>query len=612
MTRSRIGRRRETLILLPAAVLLPALLSCFTLFSYRDSVRSVIEQRRAEAGRLARELAVVVEGSPTVTALELMARVPGALSVALLDAAGSPMDTSGDAPARTLLPDAVLESPGDTLGWGPEPENPERISAVAAVAKPRRSVRYVRLDLPAQGLDGQRRSVQLLGGIVLAVNGALLVLVLIFLRHLLAPWDAMVSRVRATRGVEEDEDEAALLMAALEEALADSATLSSGETSSQREEKDEVEVLQRMLTQDLESGLLLLDRRGRALSINPLGRTLLAVEEDDVVGWELQALLAHQPKLAALLRQAVAQQLGLQRQEVTLRTGAEERLLGLTVHLLRRNDGEVRGYLVLFADLTESRREARQARLAEGLAQLGEMAAGVAHELRNGLATVRGYLTLVERQPNEETLSDYLQEMRQETDHLQRVVEDFLLFSRPGSARPEPLDFEQVVRRTLADPALAGVAIDFVAEAATGERRLVGDAQLLEHALKNLLRNAWRAQEEAGVAESLKVRLKWPEGRVRLTIEDRGGGVPAEIRERLFQPFISGFRGGVGLGLAVAHRIVSLHGGQVSLEDRNGGGTRAVVDIPVEKYATKSSVSGSLPNGAYTRQKPEKPLDEMV
>jgi signal transduction histidine kinase len=214
------------------------------------------------------------------------------------------------------------------------------------------------------------------------------------------------------------------------------------------------------------------------------------------------------------------------------------------------------------------------------------MAGGVAHELRNSLATLRGYLTLIERRPDEESIADYLAEIRHEADHLERVLEDFLAFARPGTARFEELSLNQLARRSAADPALAGVEVRVLTDS---DVRLRGDAQLLERAVRNLLHNAAQAEREAGGTGPVELTIEpGPEG-VELAVEDRGPGLPPEVRERLFHPFATGRRGGVGLGLALAHRIVTLHGGRIRLEDRPGGGTRALLTFPRDTIVTIGS-----------------------
>ncbi|MFP5286736.1 MAG: two-component system sensor histidine kinase NtrB, partial [Thermoanaerobaculia bacterium] len=371
------------------------------------------------------------------------------------------------------------------------------------------------------------------------------------------------------------------LLATFERAIASSAQA--------RRPEDDIEALERTLSASLQSGLLLLDRAGDVLAFNAVAANLLGVEPPPP-GTPLAEALAAQPELRSLLESAVADRSAPKRQEISVQTGGEARTLGLTVHPLRRDDGGVRGWLVLFADLTEVQRRAEESRLAESLARLGEMAGGVAHELRNSLATLRGYLTLIERRPDEESIADYLAEIRHEADHLERVLEDFLAFARPGSARFQEVSLTRIARRAAADPSLSGMEVRMAAPA---DVCLRGDAQLLERAVRNLLHNAAQAEREAGGQGPVELIIETgPEG-VELAVEDRGPGLPPEMRERLFHPFATGRRGGVGLGLALAHRIVTLHGGRIRLEDRPGGGTRALLTFPRDTIVTIGSETPS-------------------
>ncbi|MEM6453622.1 MAG: ATP-binding protein [Acidobacteriota bacterium] len=223
--------------------------------------------------------------------------------------------------------------------------------------------------------------------------------------------------------------------------------------------------------------------------------------------------------------------------------------------------------------------DARQ-RLADNLAQIGALSAGVAHELRNGLATLRGYLRLMERTDDPVALRDYLDDMRHESDHLERVVEDFLQFARPGSVRPETIDPAVLLRRAAADPALGDQRVTI--ECADQTTAIHGDPQLLERALRNLLHNAAEAQRGVGVDRLLAVRVARSGSQVEITVRDRGPGIPDALRDRLFDPFATGRAGGVGLGLALTRRIVLLHDGQLTLEDHPEGGTVARMTLPAD------------------------------
>jgi signal transduction histidine kinase len=576
MTRTRrpaLGLRREVLILLPVALLLLAVLSTFTLFSFRNALDLLAEERRGEAARLAEGIAGRLTEIPSPA--ELRSLAPQALGIAVVDQEGEALVSAGEIPSSALLAPFAGE---DVLAAGPGEALPDRVAGRA----PFGAGRWVRVDLPAEVLLAQQRGVGVLSVVVLGLNAALLLLVLSFLRHLMAPWETLIERARQMGAEQEPgEGEIEFLLATFERAIA--------ATTQVRRPEDDIEALERTLSASLQSGLLLLDRAGDVLAFNAVAAALLGIEPPPP-GTPLAEALAAQPELCRLLETAVADRSAPKRQEIAVQTGGVARTLGLTVHPLRRDDGGIRGWLVLFADLTEVQRLAEESRLAESLARLGEMAGGVAHELRNSLATLRGYLTLIERRPDEESIADYLAEIRHEADHLERVLEDFLAFARPGSARFQDLSLARLARRAAADPSLAGMEVRVTANE---DVCLRGDSQLLERALRNLLHNAAQAEREAGGQGPVELGIEAGPDGVELAVEDRGPGLPPEMRERLFHPFATGRRGGVGLGLALAHRIVTLHGGRIRLEDRPGGGTRALLTFPRDTIVTIGSETTS-------------------
>jgi signal transduction histidine kinase len=663
--RARLGLRAELLIVLPLALLLLVVLSTFTLFSYRGALVSLTEERQAEAERLARGVAnrlLAADGAAAMAAMgampeQLRELAPTARGVGLLDAAGKMLAAAGELPPLPLP--AGPAGRAGPLAAGPNADLPDGVAAFAPLIVPRRpgaaapglpgmpgiaapagAVLYARVDLSAATLGAQLRAAGVLSWLVLPVNSALVLLVLLLLRQLLTPYDTLLTRARQL-GQPDDagEDEAAFLIATLGRALealgerqADGAAGGAPAAPDGRRQDEDLAALERTLTTSLESGLLLLGRDGRVLSLNAPGAALLRAVPF-AAGAPLGALLGDHPELLAMLESAIAAGMPVQRRECSLRRPeGETKTLGLSVHPLRRDDGITRGYLVLFADLTEVRRRAEESRLSDRLATLGEMAAGAAHELRNSLATLRGYLTLVERRPDEDSIADFLAEIRHEADHLQRVLEDFLAFARPGTARPRLFSMPQLVRRAAADPALAGVEVVVredgaeppetaaelparlaAAEAAgeagdeaagrpgAAERGLLrGDPQLIERALRNVLHNAAQAEREAGRGGPVEVTIVHAPAGIEVAVADRGAGVPAELRDRLFHPFATGRAGGVGLGLALAYRIVTLHGGSIRLDDRPGGGTLARLFFARDTFVTNgiSSPMARLPQQA--------------
>ncbi len=574
----RLGLRREVLLLVPLAMLALVLLSAFSLIAYRNGIESLRQDRRDEASRMAWQLAQQLADAPALSMTALRAAAPQARRLAVVDSDNRTLASLGSFEGSDPLA-PLGERPDGPLAVGPGAGVPDAVAGFAPLRRGGRDL-TLRVDLAADDLARQLGGLRILTWVALPLNLAVVGLVFLFLRYLLEPFETLLQQARRVESAEpEGDDEIAFLIGTFERAVT---ALAGRQTPAEAE----IETLQRALAPSLESGLLLLDREAGVLALNAMGRELLEVEEP-AAGTPAEQALARHPELVEILRAAAASGQGAARQETEVRTTEGRRTLGLTVHALRRDDGAVRGFLVLFVDLTEVRRQAAEERLAEGLAQLGELAAGVAHELRNGLATLRGYLTLVEQRPEDGTLTDYLEEMRRESDHLVRVVGDFLTFARPESARVEPVELTALARRAAADPALGEGAVRVAAGATgtAGAMLIRGDAELLERALKNLLHNAVRAQRDAGETAAVECRCERSEQELAIVVEDRGGGLPPEVRQRLFQPFVTGRADGVGLGLSLAHRIVGLHGGTLRLEDREGGGTRAVVSFPADAVA---------------------------
>lgn len=573
-----LGLRREVRVLLPTGLLLLIVLSSFTLLSYRGAVDLWTRERQAQAEASARRLAEELASRPRSASEGLQRLAPAASAITVLEPDGTPVTTYGSAPAEPLAP-LGGRPPDRALGLAPGPSAPDAVVGFAPFGAEGRR-RYVRVDLPASALASQRRSLPLLTTLVLGINVALVLLLLAFLRHLLTPYDTLLARARTLGGEqgEAEGDETAFLVSTFERAV--EALERSGARSAAG---DDLAALEGTLLASVDSGLMLLDRSGGVLSVNPPGEEILELTAPSP-GTSLEVLLADRPRLRDLLQRAVQSRRGVRRQEVEMEhPEGGSATLGLSVHPLRREGGPIQGFLVLFTDLTESQREAEESRLAESLARLGELAAGVAHELRNSLATLRGYLGLIERRTVEPELVSDLEEMRRETDHLQRVVDDFLSFARPGTVRVEEVELAALAHRAAADPSLHGIRLE-IDDRGAGGVRLQGDPQLLERALRNLLHNAREASAgdagEGPPAEVLVVLAPLEEGGAEVRVEDRGPGIPEDLRGRLFQPFASGRPGGVGLGLAVCHRIATLHGGRIRIEDRPGGGTRARLQFP--------------------------------
>lgn len=225
-----------------------------------------------------------------------------------------------------------------------------------------------------------------------------------------------------------------------------------------------------------------------------------------------------------------------------------------------------------------------EARRSQALAAVGEMAAGLAHEIRNPVGAIRGagQVLALEKEPGR--AGEMLAVIDQETARLGRVVGEFLEYARPAEPRREPVDLEVLVRECLRNAELGGRGLrsEVSVDPATPPAR--GDRDQLQRALDNIIRNA---REAAGEHGRLRIELRpGRDGEVALRLEDDGPGIPPEELPRLFRPFHTTRAGGTGLGLALVHRVIEGHGGSIRVEGRPGRGAAFILFLPASEERT--------------------------
>ena len=255
-------------------------------------------------------------------------------------------------------------------------------------------------------------------------------------------------------------------------------------------------------------------------------------------------------------------------------------MLGVTATPAEGADGRFLGAVALFSDLTEIRELEGRVALARHLADLGQVSAGAAHEFRNAAAAIDGFADLALRSNDPERSSEYVRAIRQEAQEMSRVTNDFLLFARPESFAPEPIDLADVAEAAAAETERAHP--DLSIERSGEFPEAAGSDVLLRRALVNLLRNAVEATPEGRRAEPDAIALIGGRsaGEATLSVGDRGPGVESAERERIFLPFYSSKPRGSGFGLAIVARIAELHGGTVDVTDRPGGGALFTLRLP--------------------------------
>jgi two-component system sensor histidine kinase PilS (NtrC family) len=331
---------------------------------------------------------------------------------------------------------------------------------------------------------------------------------------------------------------------------------------------EQAEVLQSVILDALPVGVLAVDEASFVRAANVTAGQILR-STGELVGAPLPLELS-----AALPAPGAAR-------EVRVGPAGDERVLGLLRSRAAALDSVHPLSIIVIEDRTE--RAALEQRLAarERLASIGELAAGIAHEIRNPLAAISGSLELLLPQaPDDSSASPLREIVRREIGRLDRLVDDFLQFARPQPIERSRVDLVGVAREVCAvlraDERIDGSLVELVAP-----ERLDADVdpERFRQVLWNLLRNALEASP---VGAPVELRLSAGDGElpVRVEVRDHGPGLDPSIRAHLFEPFRTTKPKGTGLGLAVVNRIVESHGGSVELDDAAGGGAIARVRLP--------------------------------
>jgi PAS domain S-box-containing protein len=329
-------------------------------------------------------------------------------------------------------------------------------------------------------------------------------------------------------------------------------------------------------------GIVVIDSRGRIEAFNHAAERMFGYLEADVIGKNISMMMPepdrskHDGYIQHHLETGERRIIGIGRAVTGLRQDGQQFPLHLSVGAMEL-DGE-KHFTGILHDL--SRRTELEDRLREStaLARLGEMAAVIAHEVRNPLAAVRGAVQVIgSRLPAGTNDAAIVKEVIARIDGLNDLIQDLLVFARPPAPRSAQADLqavtESVVQLLKRDPAFA--ALQVIIEGAPPPLR--GDATMLTIAIQNLLINSAQAMEGRG---KVWVRLGAADGWHSIEIADSGPGIPAEIRAALFRPFKTTKARGTGLGMATAKRLTELQGGRIEVACPAGGGTVVTLFLP--------------------------------
>ncbi len=347
------------------------------------------------------------------------------------------------------------------------------------------------------------------------------------------------------------------------------------------------------IIESVRSGLVTTNLGGEITTFNRASEEITGYKATDVRGRNIFEIFGDIRKQIEVGLESIRTRSRLPRFDIGCKTASGGDIhLGFSVAPLVDESGEARGYVLTFQDLTEVMELEREVRRQERLAALGKMAAGLAHEIRNPLASMRGSVQVLASElslsPDQSQLMEIV---LRESDRLNRIVSDFLTYARPPRTERTVIELSSILSETVAllrnSTELRhdhSVVEDYPSDAV----HYYGDPNQIRQIFWNLTRNSIQAMPGGG---ELRVILEANRDQdVTITFSDSGSGMTREQKDRLFEPFSSS-SGGTGLGMAIVYQLVSDHRGKILVESESGKGTSISIKLPVEGRVTRDEES---------------------
>src|SRR5262245_845903 len=342
------------------------------------------------------------------------------------------------------------------------------------------------------------------------------------------------------------------------------------------------------IIESMNSGLLTTDSEGRITFANRGAVEIIGRPMGDLIRGDIAQVLRQTPDFLGRIRAALEKERRFRSELDYEDTRGRRLFLGFTVSVLRERGGEPIGMIFIFQDLTEIRVLEDEVALKKRMAALGEMAAGVAHELRNPLASISGSVQVLKRdlKPQGEA-ADLMDIVIKESKRLDQIIRDFLQFAKPGRFHVEAADLVGVLRETLSllensEERRPHHRVE--ARARPESIRFRFDVNRMKQVFWNLSKNALKAMPEGGTLTVSAIDAG--DRQVTVTFADTGFGMSEDDIATNFQPFHGTCESGTGLGLAIVYRIIEEHGGRIRVRSRRGSGTEVTVQLTSPGQAT--------------------------
>lgn len=336
------------------------------------------------------------------------------------------------------------------------------------------------------------------------------------------------------------------------------------------------------------SGVITVDIRGQVITFNPMAEKITGLAYKDVINRDFKEIFSNKSILRQLLEGTINGKTYKNYESSLLAIGGGLVHVSISSSLLRDSNGKRTGALISLSDLTEVKTLEDKVRQADKIGALGTMAAGMAHEIKNPLSSMKVLSQLLPLKYNDpEFRNKMIEIMPREISRIDRIVESLLGFARATSPRFLKIDLNEVIRSDVdyfKDQAeKSGVAIE---QKSSNLPEIEGDPDQLSQAFSNLILNAIQAMPEGG-----KIYIETRQGKtiegiiqtIEVEVKDTGHGIPQEGLKKLFDPFYTTKYAGTGLGLTITHSIIDGHRGLIDVKSKVGEGTKFTITLPVKQ-----------------------------
>lgn len=331
-----------------------------------------------------------------------------------------------------------------------------------------------------------------------------------------------------------------------------------------------IEAYNENVLQSVPSGVIGIDNAVCIKSVNQAAERILGIDASDAIGKRFEEVFRE--PLTVILNETET----VARLECPYITDDGRHIwLGITTSQLINSAGEKIGLIFVFSDLTDIKSLQSQVELKERLSHLGEMSAGISHELRNSMAVISGYAKLLSKKV-EASHKGTVDAIQAEIKSMDLIITELLAFAKPTVLNKEEVIINDLLKETV-NAAIGDNNSIKISIRESGTVSLKADKVLLRQALHNLLVNAVEAMPEGG---SIEIGIVSSHGKAEISIKDSGVGMPDNIKSKIFLPFFTTKEKGIGFGLALVQKIIVSHGGSIEVESKEGKGSLFRIILP--------------------------------